>query len=168
VGLVDVVTGKVIRFDEVRGYGFISPGNGTEDVFFHANELLEEKSLFRPGLTVTYEVEVGERGLKASDVRSADPGATAHSGAVHPAAVHPAAARPGAAGPAAATPATSPKPAEGQDDSEDGLCDLLSPEELQHELTEALLTAVPSLTGEQILQIRRQIISLARTHNWIL
>jgi CspA family cold shock protein len=148
VGLIAVVTGKVIRFDEVRGYGFIAPDNGPDDVFFHANELLEDKSLFRPGLTVTFEVEAGERGPKASDVRSAGSNAATHPDP-------------------AALSVTSPKPAERQSDSEDGLCDLLSLEELQHELTEALLTGVPSLTGEQILQIRRQIINLARAHDWI-
>ena len=28
-----MLTGKVIRFDEVRGYGFIAPDGGGEDVF---------------------------------------------------------------------------------------------------------------------------------------
>ena len=36
------MTGKMLRFDEVRGYGFIVPDDGNEDVFVHANDLLEE------------------------------------------------------------------------------------------------------------------------------
>lgn len=149
-----MVTGKVIRFDEVRGYGFISPDNGGEDVFVHANDLLDEKAFFRPGLRVTFEVEVGRQGLKASDVRIADPidrarlstdsaRATVDQGTINA------------------------NRAEDVDDSEDGLCDLLSLAELRHELTEALITDVPSLTGLQIQQVRQRIITLARSHNWI-
>jgi CspA family cold shock protein len=119
-----VVTGKVIRYDEFRGYGFISPDDGSEDVFVHINDLLDGKALFRPGLHVAFEVEDGERGLKASQVRVTDP-------------------------------------------AEDGLCDLLTAAELRHEITEALLTTVPSLTGEQIRQTRDCISRLASTHNWV-
>jgi cold shock CspA family protein len=150
-----VATGKVIRFDEVRGYGFISPDNGTEDVFVHANDLLDGKALFRPGLHVAFEVEDSERGLKASEVRITDPIE------IPPAPANPAAI---AMRHSVGTPT---KLAAGRDELEDGLCDLLSPDELQHELTETLLGIVPSLTGEQILQARQQIITLARAHNWV-
>ncbi|MFH8368408.1 cold-shock protein [Streptomyces sp. NPDC018031] len=139
--------GKVVRFDEVRGYGFITPDNGTEDVFMHVNDLLDDKYLFRPGLRVTFEVEEGERGPKASDVRIVE-----QSGTVPPARTVPALG-------------TAPsQPAGGADDS---VCDLLSVGEFQHELTEALLRAVPSLTAAQVLQVRSTVSELARTHRWI-
>jgi cold shock CspA family protein len=137
-----VVTGKVIRYDEFRGYGFISPDNGSEDVFVHINDLLDGKSLFRPGLRVAFEVEDGERGLKASQVRVTDPDPTGlTSSGLTSAGLGPA--------------------------GEDGLCDLLTAAELRHEITEALLTAVPSLTGEQIRQTRDCISRLASAHNWV-
>ncbi|MEV6604441.1 cold shock domain-containing protein [Kutzneria sp. NPDC051319] len=64
-----MATGRVLRFDDVRGFGFIAPDSGSEDVFVHANDLSEDKSVFKPGTTVEFEIEEGDRGLKAVDVR---------------------------------------------------------------------------------------------------
>jgi len=36
-----MATGRIIRFDEIKGYGFISPSDGGEDIFVHANELAD-------------------------------------------------------------------------------------------------------------------------------
>lgn len=141
-----MTTGKVVRFDEIRGYGFIAPDNGTEDVFMHVNDLLDDKYLFRPGLRVTFEVEEGERGPKASDVRIVE-----QLSAVP--AVRPSAAL-----------STTVKAHGETDDSE---CDLLSAAEFQHELTEALLKAVPTMTAAQLLQVRGCVDELARAHGWI-
>jgi cold shock CspA family protein len=67
---VEVVeTGRILRFDEMRGYGFISSSHGGEDVFMHANDFLDDKSLYTPGSVVEYTVEEGERGLKACDIQ---------------------------------------------------------------------------------------------------
>ena len=60
-----MLTGKVIRFDEVRGYGFIAPDGGGEDVFVHANVLGDDKYVFGPGLRVEFEAADGDRGPKA-------------------------------------------------------------------------------------------------------
>jgi CspA family cold shock protein len=75
-----VVAGKVLRFDDVRGYGFIAPDDGGEDVFMHANDLRDEKFLFTPGTTVEFEVVEGDRGLKASGVRVVERGPSRSSG----------------------------------------------------------------------------------------
>ncbi|QUQ65109.1 cold-shock protein [Kutzneria sp. CA-103260] len=64
-----MATGRVLRFDDVRGFGFIAPDSGSEDVFVHANDLSEDKSVFKPGTTVEFDIEEGDRGLKAVDVR---------------------------------------------------------------------------------------------------
>ncbi|RSM90559.1 cold shock domain-containing protein [Kibdelosporangium aridum] len=64
-----MISGKVLRFDDVRGYGFIAPDDGGEDVFMHANDLRDEKFLFTPGTAVEFEVVEGDRGLKASSVK---------------------------------------------------------------------------------------------------
>ncbi|PAX89758.1 hypothetical protein CLM82_19405, partial [Streptomyces albidoflavus] len=62
-------TGKILRFDEVRGYGFIVPNEGGEDVFMHANDLVDEKYLYQSGREVEFFEEMGEKGPKASQIR---------------------------------------------------------------------------------------------------
>jgi CspA family cold shock protein len=64
-----VDSGTVLRFDGMRGYGFIAPDNGGEDVFVHANDIGELKNRLQSGTRVEYETEEGDRGLKASSVR---------------------------------------------------------------------------------------------------
>ncbi|MGO9081800.1 MAG: cold-shock protein [Streptosporangiaceae bacterium] len=136
-------TGRVLRFDDVRGYGFIAPDGGGEDVFVHVNELVSGRETFVTGASVTFEVTEGERGLKAYAVRVVDGDA-----------------RPAPAGPGNGSPA-----ARAAGDDED-MCDLLSYAECSHELTEILLTAVPTLTGEQIVQLRQRLLRFAQDHGW--
>ncbi|MYS46117.1 cold shock domain-containing protein, partial [Streptomyces sp. SID5998] len=64
-----MVTGKVVRFDSARGYGFIAPDHGGEDVFLHVNDMLIPESYVRSGVVVEFEIEEGDRGPKASSVR---------------------------------------------------------------------------------------------------
>jgi cold shock CspA family protein len=64
-----MVNGKVVRFDEVRGYGFVAPEGGGEDVFIHVNDLAFDKRLLTQGTVVEFTVEEGDRGPKASHVR---------------------------------------------------------------------------------------------------
>ncbi len=65
-------SGKIVRFDTERGYGFIRPDAGGDDLFVHTNDLMFEKTLARPGTTVRYRAEEGERGAKASAVQLVD------------------------------------------------------------------------------------------------
>lgn len=66
-----MVAGRVVRFDSQRGYGFIAPDDGGEDVFLHVNDMLMPESQVRRGIVVEFEIEDGERGPKASGVRLA-------------------------------------------------------------------------------------------------
>ncbi|MFD4644466.1 cold-shock protein [Lentzea sp. NPDC058436] len=62
------LTGRVVRFDDDRGYGFIAPDSGQEDVFLHANGVLGGGDV-ATGTRVTFRVMEGQRGLKAYDVK---------------------------------------------------------------------------------------------------
>ena len=61
--------GTVKWFDGEKGYGFISPDEGGEDVFVHHTGIAGSgfKSLDE-GEEVTYEVAEGRRGLQAQNV----------------------------------------------------------------------------------------------------
>ena len=63
-------TGTVKWFNESKGFGFISPSNGGEDVFVHFRSIVGDgfKTLAE-GQTVSYEVEKGPKGLQAAQVQ---------------------------------------------------------------------------------------------------
>jgi CspA family cold shock protein len=64
-----MATGTVKWFNESKGFGFIAPSDGGEDVFVHFNAIQGEgyKTL-NEGQSVTYEVEKGPKGLQATNV----------------------------------------------------------------------------------------------------
>lgn len=67
-------TGSVARFDVRRGYGFVIPDDGGEDVFVHQNNILMEGFRFlKSGEKVSFELEVGEKGMKAVQVQLLEP-----------------------------------------------------------------------------------------------
>jgi CspA family cold shock protein len=69
-----VPTGSVIRFDRRRGYGFITPDEPGEDVFVHQNNIQMDGFRFlNVGEKVTYDLEVGEKGMKAVSVQLVEP-----------------------------------------------------------------------------------------------
>ncbi|MCO5971393.1 cold-shock protein [Actinoallomurus soli] len=139
-----MVRGRVVKFDEVRGYGFVAPDDGGEDVFVHANDLLVDKRAFTPGTSVEFEIKDGERGRKGYDVRIL-------------------------AAPQTAVPArtgSAERPSEASHDV-DGTCEVLSVAELRNELTEAFIQAAPDLTAAQIVRLRDGVIALAAGYGWI-
>ena len=66
-------TGIVKWFNEKKGYGFITPDDGGEDLFVHysAIEAAGFRTL-REGQRVEYEAVTGEKGPQARNVRGAD------------------------------------------------------------------------------------------------
>ncbi|MDT0615097.1 cold-shock protein [Streptomyces lancefieldiae] len=157
-----MVAGRVIRFDGTRGYGFIAPESGGEDVFLHVNDLLIPEAEVRPGLQVEFEVEDGGRGLKASSVRH-----STQSGAERsvPSVPTPAAAASSAGGAPAFSGAkwAEPDKTAGGDEP---MCDVLSVEQFTSEVTELLLKAGPGLTAAQVLEIRHELLKFGERHGW--
>lgn len=128
-----MVTGKVIRFDEVRGYGFVAPDVGGEDVFIHVNDLTFDKRLVAPGVVVEFDLEDSDRGPKASHV----------------------------------TILRQSSASEEQQPPGEELFDVLSAKEFHETVTEALLTSAPTMTAEQILQVRQKLTQIAVRHGWV-
>jgi len=58
--------GTVKFFNESKGFGFIKPADGSEDVFVHVSGLIDE---IREDDKVTYDVEQGKKGLNAVNVK---------------------------------------------------------------------------------------------------
>jgi CspA family cold shock protein len=167
-------TGKVLQFDHVRGYGFVAAEDGGEDIFLHASVFDEDPELLRPGMRVEFEVMNGDRGRKAFAAHLIEEKVNGNG-------------RPLPPGPGLAVPAQEaegmaiPPPediaglaadaAPAQSDSagvvdEEQLCDVLSPEEFRHALTELLLASAPALTGQQILDVRQSLLGFAQQHGW--
>lgn len=61
--------GTIKFFNEAKGFGFITPKNGGDDVFVHVTGLVGR---VRENDEVTYTVEQGKRGLTAVNVEVVD------------------------------------------------------------------------------------------------
>ncbi len=66
-----MANGTVKWFNDAKGFGFITPEDGSEDVFVHFSAIAAEgfRSLSE-GQRVEYEVVRGDKGLQARDVRA--------------------------------------------------------------------------------------------------
>ncbi len=60
--------GKVKFFNSLKGFGFITPNDGGDDIFVHTTGLRDD---IRDNDDVSYDVERGQKGLNATNVRIA-------------------------------------------------------------------------------------------------
>ncbi len=60
--------GTVKFFNESKGFGFITPNNGTADIFVHVSGLLSD---IKEKDQVVYEVQQGKKGPNAVNVKLA-------------------------------------------------------------------------------------------------
>ncbi len=68
-----MATGTVKWFNDSKGFGFISPEGGGDDLFAHFSAIQGTgfKTL-KEGQRVSFDVTRGPKGLQAANIRSAD------------------------------------------------------------------------------------------------
>ncbi len=64
--------GTVKWFNSSKGFGFIEPTEGGDDVFAHFSEIqMDGYKTLAEGQEVVYELEDGDKGPKAANIRAA-------------------------------------------------------------------------------------------------
>ena len=63
--------GKVKFFNESKGFGFIQPDAGGDDLFIHISNVDPSAGTLKEGQSVFYEIGQGRKGQEARQVRTA-------------------------------------------------------------------------------------------------
>ncbi len=68
-----MAVGKVKWFNNAKGFGFILPDAGGEDLFAHYSSIeMEGYRTLKAGQPVTFEIEKGDKGLHAKNIQCTD------------------------------------------------------------------------------------------------
>lgn len=136
-----MVTGRILQFDHARGYGFVAADDGGEDVFLHASVFDGDPDELAPGTLMEFKVMAGDRGRKGFSAHLIDDEpATDLVPPPRPSSPPPGdpGASPGAAGSADRRAAVR-RPV---------------PHRVRAGANRAAPVNIPSLTGEQVLEVR--------------
>jgi cold shock protein len=70
---VKMATGTVKWFNDAKGYGFITPDDGGEDLFAHFSAIqMNGFKTLKEGQKVTFDVVQGPKGKQASNIGAAN------------------------------------------------------------------------------------------------
>lgn len=72
--------GKVKFYNEEKGFGFIIPADGSEQLFFHISQVQQGYELPREGDDVTYSIGAGKDGRAAAQNVGPADGSTSSEG----------------------------------------------------------------------------------------
>lgn len=67
-----MATGTVKWFNDAKGYGFITPDDGGEDLFAHFSAIkVDGFKTLKQGQRVTFDLKEGEKGKQADNIKPA-------------------------------------------------------------------------------------------------
>ena len=67
-----MATGTVKWFNDAKGYGFITPDDGGEDLFAHFSAIkMDGFKTVKQGQRVTFDLKEGEKGKQADNIKPA-------------------------------------------------------------------------------------------------
>jgi len=67
-----MITGVVKWFNNAKGYGFVTPDEGDQDIFVHFSAIdMDGYRTLKEGQPVEFEIEQGPKGLHAQKLHSA-------------------------------------------------------------------------------------------------
>ena len=67
-----MATGTVNCFNDAKGYGFITPDDGGEDLFAHFSAIkMDGFKTLKQGQRVTFDLKEGEKGKQADNIKPA-------------------------------------------------------------------------------------------------
>ena len=65
-----MATGTVKWFNDAKGYGFITPDDGGEDLFAHFSAIkMDGFKTLKQGQRVTFDLKEGEKGKQADNIK---------------------------------------------------------------------------------------------------
>jgi cold shock CspA family protein len=71
-GNTEMATGTVKWFNDAKGFGFITPDGGGEDLFAHFSAInMPGFKTLKEGQKVSFEVTTGPKGKQASNIQAA-------------------------------------------------------------------------------------------------